>query len=109
MTGHGPFGPLTDEELSAFKASFRAAGLSSVSTACISRMGLADGTDSWAVEKGIDVRKYCNQAVDLYPIMRRWGREAFHDYIHYNDTANGILLAHLLQAMFPDVREKMSR
>ena len=47
------------------------------------------------------MRKHCGQTLDLYPIMRRWGRDAFHDYIHYKDTANGILLAHLLTSLFP--------
>ena len=97
----GPLGPLTDEELRAFNASFRAAGLEDVSLACISRVGLNDGSVSWAVQKDVDIRKHCGQTLDLYPIMRRWGRDAFHDYIHYKDTANGILLAHLLTSLFP--------
>ena len=99
--GRGPLGPLTDEELRAFNASFRAAGLEGVSLACISRMGLNDGSVSWAVQKDENVRKHCGQTLDLYPIMRNWGRDAFHDYIHYNDYANGILLANLLTSLFP--------
>ena len=82
----GTLGPLTDEELRAFNASFRAAGLERVSLACISRMGLNDGSVSWAVQKDVDVRKHCGHTLDLYPIMRHWGRDAFHDYIHYSTT-----------------------
>ena len=64
-------------------------------------MGLNDGSVSWAVQKDVDVRKHCGHTLDLYPIMRRWGSDVFHDYIHYNDNANGILLANLLTSLFP--------
>ena len=106
--GRGPLGPLTDEELRAFNASFRAAGLEGVSLACISRMGLNDGSVSWAVQKDVDVRKHCGHTLDLYPIMRRWGRDAFHDHIHYNDNANGILLANLLTSLFQQAGSRVS-
>eukprot|EP00966_Prymnesium_polylepis_P334937 7390282-Prymnesium_polylepis.2 len=91
------WGPLVEEELRTFRASFSAAGLSAVTTLCISRMALANGQETWMVDAQVPLHQYCSRVLDYYPTMRLWGREAYLDHIHVNDSANGILIAKLLE------------
>ena len=98
------WGEMREDELRAFHDAFAAAGLRRVTTVCVPREALADGRESRMVTVQASARltDFCSKSLDRYPALRALNVSHFHDLIHVDAAALGILTRGLLELLFPE-------